>query len=353
MRSLCPLLPLLFGAAAARDVLLFTLYSNHSLMRAELDGSGGVVVASSQPEVLFPDGQQVDEVNKKVYWSNMGSCCCEPPVGNKTVNPAQNPCHYKGGSIYRADWPSGDNIIPIVLAGTAIGAAKELHLDVERQQLYCGDKNPAYDLGWTSIWRIDLAHGPPFTPIPMLQQKQLSASGVTLDHTGEKLMVTSDGEGQPPGVGVMGREIPAGYSAANRTDLVWHYKTECCDHIDADSSGKIYWTDSGACLGKEGLGSPAVRVGSADGVTPARTIQTRKAVVPGPGDHAVGIAVSKDEREVYYTSAGSSCFRPTTPAGPQNPNGKIFRSSVEGGAQEVVWQGDHVCIDGVAIVGLE
>ena len=63
--------------------------------------------------------------------------------------------------------------------------------------------------------------------------------------------------------------------------------------------------------------------------------------------------MSTDEREVFYTSAGSSCFRPTTPAGPQNPNGKIFRSSVEGGTQEVVWQGDHVCIDGVAIVGLE
>ena len=92
-----------------------------------------------------------------------------------------------------------------MLAGTSIGAAKELHLDAERQQLYCGDKNPAYDLGWTSIWRVDLNEfrGKPLIPTPMLQGKQVSASGVTLDHTGEHLMITSDGEGQPPGVGVM------------------------------------------------------------------------------------------------------------------------------------------------------
>ena len=42
----------------------------------------------------------------------------------------------------------------VLLAGTAIGAAKEVNRDVERQQLYCGDKTPAYALGWTSIWSL-------------------------------------------------------------------------------------------------------------------------------------------------------------------------------------------------------
>ena len=50
MKPTAALLLLSAGTAAAtgRDVLLFTLYSNHSLMWAELDGSGGTVVAAQR-----------------------------------------------------------------------------------------------------------------------------------------------------------------------------------------------------------------------------------------------------------------------------------------------------------------
>lgn len=278
----------------------------------------------------FPDGQQVDVKNGKMYWSNMGC------TGDYAT------CPHKNGSVYRADWPSGDNVEVVVPTGY-IGMGKELHLDTARQQLYCGDKFPTPPVN-TSIWRIDLAAGPPFPPpTPILSGAQGAASGVTLDSTGEKILISSDGEGQPPGIGVLSRVMPPGTTHERRTDLVWHYQTEYADHIDADSEGRVYWSDS------PGNKVACIRVGSVDGKTPARTIQNQTTVMPPPYgkyDHAIGVAVTRDMQTVYYTTAGVGQFKPGTGL----PPGKIFKSSVSGGVQEVVWTAPDIAIDGVAVV---
>jgi len=243
------LLLLLFVDSGAKEILFLTVFSNHTIMRCELDGSNPVALVSGQPHVDWPDGVQVDVKRGKMYWTNMGSTAATIP---------------RAGSVYSSNL-DGTDIQAIVPPGT-IGAGKQVHLDAVRQYLYVADKQNET----AGIWGIDISSGPPFAIKPLLQKHQPSASGVTLDSTGEQLLITSDGQGHPSGVGVMAREIPVGMSAANRSDVVWHYTSENPIDVEADSTGQVYWSDSG------GISTFGIRVGSVDGTAPARTIRTKR-----------------------------------------------------------------------------
>ena len=325
-----PLLPLplllLLPAAAAKEYLFVTLFSNHSIMRMELDGSNPVALVTYPPHemadpkayVSWPDGVQVDVARRKMYWTNMGDTGAQVP---------------RSGSVWRSNL-DGSGIEVVVPVGT-IGSGKQCHLDAERQQLYVADKQAET----AGIWRIDLAQGPPFRVYPLLQKRQPSASGVTLDHTGERVLLTSDGQGHPSGLGVMGREVPRGESAANRSDVRWIYTTENPIDVETDSRGNAFWSDGG------GISPYGIRRGSVDGTAPARTIQTKAALKTS---FPVGVSLTADEQSVFFVGFGvGDVFSGHTP-------GYVARSSVHGGDMQVVYTpaNDTVCATGVSVVEL-
>ena len=204
------LLLALLGGGRARDVLLFDMENNHTIMQMELDGSTPFALITGCGEtgprcpVNYPDDQKVSVKQRKVYWSNMGSGVlsnCMMAKGERT------------GSVWRADWPSGMNPEVVVPPGT-IGCAKQLYLDELRMQLYVGDKGHIT----AGVWRIDIGgEGGRFPIEAILQHQEWSSSAVSLDATGEKVLTAADGEGLPPGIGVFNRVIPPGMNAAAPT----------------------------------------------------------------------------------------------------------------------------------------
>ena len=349
-------------ASPGREVLLMTLYTNHTVVRTELDGSNPVQVVGGRPPscgvkaatvecpVAWPDGQQVDVARRKVYWSNMGSNI-NNPNGLGCDNAERT------GSVWRADWPSGENVEAVVPEGT-IGCAKQLHYDAQRQQMYVGDKGHLT----AGSWRIDLApDNPPFKIEPLAQGLQRSASGVGLDSTGEKVIIASDGEGhtpglscgspqhprlcEGPGLGVMNRVMPPGMTAQNRTDVQWFYTADQVDHVFGGPDGKVFWTDY----------PDLIRVGSIDGRTPAKTIQHMQEL---HGSKPIGISLAADGETLYYSDCGfvydggdqppSACGM-SVPAS-KCPPGRIFKQKINGGQPELVYTAVGNSIDGVSVV---
>ena len=108
-----PLLPLplllLLPAAAAKEYLFVTLFSNHSIMRMELDGSNPVALVTYPPHemadpkayVSWPDGVQVDVKRRKMYWTNMGDTGAQVP---------------RSGSVWRSnlDGSGIEVVVPVV-----------------------------------------------------------------------------------------------------------------------------------------------------------------------------------------------------------------------------------------------
>ena len=183
------------------------------------------------------------------------------------------------GSIYRSNLDGSD--VECVVPAGKIFTPKELKYDERYDCLYVGSKNPA-DAGY---YRVDLAPmqrggAASVTLLHRLPPKGEGA-GCTLDKSGELILFVDE---QNPGIGAMGREIPPGQSAANRTDVRYIYQTDRgkvpAAHPDADitvsGDGTLYWSDAGFLQGKAG---GAVRGGNVDGsiditVAPACTLTT-------------------------------------------------------------------------------
>lgn len=327
---------LTLSTAMAKEVLFFTVYSNHSIMRVDVDGSNAQVIVSGQPHVAWPDGVQVDTENGWLYWTNMGS--------------AQGDCAVcTRGSVYRSRL-DGSGTEVVVPADGPIGTGKQALLDRKRQHLYVGDKQPSSG----TIWRVDVSAPPfPVTPVvarPASEAKEIyprSTAGVCLDHTGERLLFTNDGHGG--GIGVVSREIPGGMDAYNRTDVLRIYTNSTarpllpgegvspadhpCDCV-TDSRGNIYWSDTCAACGGGGISA-----GSVDGRNAWRELQSAAAV---RSSFPVGVALSGDEQTLYYAAFGSTLHVLRMP-------GRLYKSSVSGGPQTLVWESDYAELTGVTV----
>ena len=280
---------------------------------ARLDRNGSAV--------HFPDAIAYAELHKKIYVSLILSVhLCErcfrswqstdqTRVYHRQWSNMGGESYSVVGSIYRSNI-DGTKVECVVPAGIIL-TPKELKYDERYDCLYVGSKNPA-DAGY---YRVDLApmvHGgvASVTLLHRLPPKGEGA-GCTLDKTGELILFVDE---QNPGIGVMGREIPPGQSAANRTDVRYIYQTDKpglpAAHPDADitvaDDGSLYWTDVAFLLGKAG---GAVRGGDLEGskdltVAPACTTTT-PSICEVAQKATFGCVRSRRSQTLYFPSTRS------------------------------------------------
>lgn len=190
------------------------------------DGTDKTVLAT---DCQLPDGVAVDVKNGHVYWTNMG-------VPN-----------LNDGSIERADL-DGRNRVTIVPVG-ATHTPKQLQLDKAHGRLYWCDREGL------RVMRANL-DGSGLETLVQTGSTDVDARdqtrwcvGIVLDHQQGKVYWTQKG---PDNAGLgriyrAGIEIPAGQTAANRTDIeVWLDGLPEPIDLELDTESRIlYWTDRG------------------------------------------------------------------------------------------------------------
>jgi DNA-binding beta-propeller fold protein YncE len=191
------------------------------------DGSDKKVIAS---DCRWPDGVAVDQRAGHVYWTNMG-------------DPRQN-----DGTIERVDL-DGSNRKTIVARGATF-TPKQLHLDKQNGKLYWCDREGMRvmraNLDGSAIETlVDSSGGDP-RPGPDATKWCV---GISVDPVRRQMYWTQKGS-DDAGQGRIfraGTEIPAGQSAAKRSDieLLFDGLPEPID-IELDLANRlIYWTDRG------------------------------------------------------------------------------------------------------------
>ena len=214
-------------ARVAATPRLFVLSaSDGQVLSMTPDGKDQQVIASN---CRIPDGVAVDAEAGHVYWTNMG-------VPNAD-----------DGTIERADL-DGSNRVMIAPPGVT-HTPKQLHLEPETDKLYWCDRegmrvmrcnldgsavetlvitgDPAADLGDQTRWCV----------------------GIAVDPQAGQIYWTQKGS-ENAGVGRIlraGIEVPAGQTAANRTDIeVWVDRLPEPIDLEIDHAQRcLYWTDRG------------------------------------------------------------------------------------------------------------
>jgi DNA-binding beta-propeller fold protein YncE len=223
--------------------LFFLNVSGGEVLSMNPDGSDKAVIASGGH---IPDGVAVDVQAGHVYWSNMG-------VPN-----------LNDGSIERCDLDGRNRVAIIPPGGTH--TPKQILLEKKTGKLYWSDRegmrvmranldgsgvevlvvsgDPKVDLGDATKWCV----------------------GVALDQARGQFYWTQKGSDNA-GVGRIlraGIEIPAGETAANRTDIqVWRDGLPEPIDLEFDPASRVmYWTDrgdppAGNTLNRAGVDAPA------------------------------------------------------------------------------------------------
>ena len=190
------------------------------------DGSERTLIVTGCP---VPDGVAVDVEAGHIYWTNMGT----PPVND--------------GSIERVDL-DGNNRTTIVPSGGTY-TPKQLHFDAAGRKLYWSDREGM------RVMRCDLDGSNVETLVQTGQDDDDRRDetnwcvGITVDHVGGHFYWTQKGPSDA-GLGRIlraGIDLPAGESAASRTDIEVLFKDlpEPID-LEIDHTTRIlYWTDRG------------------------------------------------------------------------------------------------------------
>jgi DNA-binding beta-propeller fold protein YncE len=243
------------------------------------DGSDKTVVASGGH---LPDGVAVDPAAGHIYWTNMG-------VPN-----------LDDGSIERCDL-DGANRVVIIPQGVT-HTPKQLHLDRAGRKLYWADREGMRmmraNLDGSGV-EVLVAAGDP-------ERDRGDATrwcvGVTLDAARGQLYWTQKGsdnagEGRILRAGI---EIPAGESAASRSDIeVWRGGLPEPIDLEFDPAGRrLYWTDRGDPPAGNTLNSAAVD---------APASEPPKILI----DHlmeAIGLALDVAGGRLFVTDLGGSVY---------------------------------------------
>ena len=207
---------------------LFVLdLSGDRIFTVNPDGSNKTVIVTG---CRFPDGIAVDAERGHIYWTNMGA----PKLND--------------GSIERADF-DGQNRKTIIPQGATF-TPKQLHLDQENEKLYWSDREGMRvmraSLDGSHIETLvdtsqgDLRPGPDATKWCV---------GITVDPNRRQIYWTQKGsdnanQGKLCRAGI---DIPAGETAANRSDIevLFDHLPEPID-LELDLGNRVlYWTDRG------------------------------------------------------------------------------------------------------------
>ena len=256
-----------------------------------LDVSGRVLSAVAEnpmPKVLVasagsgPDGIAVDVAGGHIFWTNMG-------------DPSSD-----DGYIRRSNL-DGSNVVTLVPAGGTY-TPKQMRIDLPSGKMYWSDREgmrvmranmdgssveTLVTTGTTATDRMDLSRW---------------CVGMALDTAGGFFYWTQKG-GDNAGVGTIRRahiQMPSGQTSTNRTDIEILYSglPEPID-IDLDlEGGMIYWADRGDdTINRGPIEIPAGRT--------AANRTDRQILVPGVRE-AIGVSIDKRRGRLYYTSGVSN-----------------------------------------------
>ena len=234
-----------------------------------------------------PDGIAVDLEEGQLYWTSMG----DPFGGTGELAPGEHP---PPGTLQRAQL-DGTRVERIVEPGLT-RTPKQLALDLEHDHVYWADREGA------TLWRAGLDGSDPTALVTGHGLRELV--GVALDVPAGRLYF-SDRTGRH--VWRAGLDVPAGETAANRTDLEVVVATSGTSMpvdvaIDHDA-GHLYWTDRLAgTLQRAGLELPA-------GSTP-ETRTDVETVLDGL-EEPIGIALDPADDRLYVTELGRGVSQAT------------------------------------------
>jgi DNA-binding beta-propeller fold protein YncE len=265
---------------------LFFLNIQGQVLSAEPDGSDLRVLVDDLE--TSPDGIAVDVANRHVYWSNMGAARVDD------------------GSIMRADL-DGSNVTAIVPPGGTF-TAKQLTIDTRNRKLYWSDREgmrvQRVNFDGTGLETlVEIATG---------DEARLNAAnwavGVAIDVDRGHLYWTQKG-GDNEGVGSIRRagiDIPAGQTAANRTDIEVLF-SELPEPIDLDldlAARHIYWTDRGDAprgntVNRAPMDPPA-------GFDPAN--RKDAVILVGEFEETIGIALDLERNRLFVTDLRGSLY---------------------------------------------
>jgi sugar lactone lactonase YvrE len=243
------------------------------------DGTGKTVLVTGCP---VPDGVAVDVEAGYIYWTNMGV-----PTAND-------------GSIERVDLDGGNRITIVPSGGTY--TPKQLHLDTVERKLYWGDREGMRVMRCN----LDGSNVEALVQTGKSDDDRLDETnwcvGVAVDHVGGHLYWTQKGPSDA-GLGRVlraGIGIPAGESAANRTDIEVVFK-DLPEPIDLEidhRAGVLYWTDRGDAPD----GNTVNRAQLADiGATAPEIVATH--LMEG-----IGIALDPEHDRMFVTDLGGNIW---------------------------------------------
>ena len=213
-------------AAAATPRLFLLNLSAGVVVSMSPDGKDQQVIAS---HCHMPDGVAVDADAGRVYWTNMG------------VPSADD------GTIECADL-DGSNRVTIVPQGVT-HTPKQLHLQKQTGKLYWSDREGMRvmrcDLDGSAVETLVITGD----PAADVGDQTKWCVGIAVDPEAGQIYWTQKGSDNA-GVGRIlraGIDIPAGQTAANRTDIeVWLDRLPEPIDLEIDhAKGLLYWTDRG------------------------------------------------------------------------------------------------------------
>jgi hypothetical protein len=207
---------------------LFVLELNAGRIHSmNADGSDRKVLVT---DCRLPDGIAVDVASNHIYWTNMGS------------SPAKN-----DGSIERADL-DGSNRRVIVPPGATF-TPKQIQLDKKNGKLYWCDREGM------RVMRANLDGSQIETLVETgrgdadRRDQTRWCVGITLDPVRKRIYWTQKGpdNGEQGRILRAGVEIPAGETAANRSDIeVFFGRLPEPIDLELDLKNRVlYWTDRG------------------------------------------------------------------------------------------------------------
>lgn len=220
------------------ELLVLNLATTRALEAVSMDGSRVRTVVSDLDE--GPDGIVVDQQNRHIYWTNMGT----PDPG---ALPGAEPTFFaRNGSIERVDFDGGHR--RTIVPRGAFTTGKQLTADFTAGKLYWCDREGM------QVLRCDLdgSHLEALVAAGLgidARDARNHCVGIAVD-TDRRLVYWSQKGAPNAGQGRIFRapiEIPRGRTPTERDDidLLWAGLPEPID-LDLAAGGMLVWTDRGA-----------------------------------------------------------------------------------------------------------
>ncbi|MDR3664310.1 MAG: hypothetical protein P4L86_28665 [Mycobacterium sp.] len=219
--------------------LLVLHIAKREIQAVSLDGTRVRTLVTDVDET--PDGIVVDQARGHIYWTNMG--IPDPESGRG----ARSTFFTRNGSLERVNLDGTDR--RTIVPRGAFTTGKQLTADFDAGLLYWCDREGMQvvrsRLDGTGLETLVVA-GSGDTDA---QDARNHCVGIAVDPVRQLIYWTQKGA-PDAGQGRIfrcGSDIPAGQTAANRTDieLLWKDLPEPID-LDLDNAGHLVWTDRGA-----------------------------------------------------------------------------------------------------------